>query len=193
MFEVEAFVGECRVAVQDADPRGAIRELLSRTLEARSQVSEALAREEGGINVIHNGPGLTVLNVIWAPHMTLPPHDHRMWAAIGIYDGAEENRLYRRGADRIQPAGERTLDTGDVFGLGRDAIHAVHNPRSVFTGAIHVYGGDLVNEPRSVWDPDTLSEGPYDLAEIQDRFAAANQEWRVQLGHDLDEDVVGTP
>jgi predicted metal-dependent enzyme (double-stranded beta helix superfamily) len=119
--------------------------------------------------------------------MTLYPHEHRMWAAIGIYGGAEENRLYKRGTERIQPAGERVLDAGDVLGLGRDAIHAVHNPRQVFTGAIHVYGGDFVNEPRSQWDPDTLLEEPFDMAEVNRQFAAANEQWRRELGQDLDE------
>jgi predicted metal-dependent enzyme (double-stranded beta helix superfamily) len=165
--------------------------LLQRTLESRTDVAAALAKDEGGINIIHSAPDLTVLNVIWAPHMTLYPHEHRMWAAIGIYGGAEENRLYRRGTERIQPAGDRMLDTGDVFGLGRDAIHAVHNPRGAFTGAIHVYGGDFVNEPRSQWDPDTLLEEPFDMDEVNRLFAAANEEWRSQLGDDLDEETVG--
>jgi predicted metal-dependent enzyme (double-stranded beta helix superfamily) len=189
MFDLDAFLADCQAAADDGDPRGAIREVLVRTLEARDDVSAALAKNEGGLNVLHSAPDLTVLNVIWAPHMTLYPHDHRMWAAIGIYGGAEENLLYRRGAERIQPAGERMLDTGDVLGLGRDAIHAVHNPRDTFTGAIHVYGGDFVHEPRSQWDPDTLLEGTWDMAEVQRLFAAANEEWRAQLGHDLDEDV----
>ena len=38
-----------------------------------------------------------VLNVVWAPRMSIYPHDHRMWAVIGIYGGAEDNTLFRRG------------------------------------------------------------------------------------------------
>lgn len=187
MFDLDTLVADCQSAADDADPRGAIREVLQRALESRGEVADALAGDEGGITIIHSAPDLTVLNVIWAPHMTLYPHEHRMWAAIGIYAGAEENRLYRRGTERIQPAGERVLDAGDVFGLGRDAIHAVHNPRQVFTGAIHVYGGDFVHQPRSQWDPDTLLEEPFDMTEVHRQFAAANEEWRRQLGQDLDE------
>jgi len=63
----------------------------------------------------------------------------------------------------------------------------VNNPLERFTGAIHVYGGDFVNQPRSQWDPDTLLEEPYNLAEVQRLFAAANEKWRAQLGHDLEE------
>src|SRR4029079_1617598 len=145
MFDLDTFLGDCIVAVRDSDPRAAIRGLLQRTMERSDEVRAALAKTEGGVEVLYSSPEVTVLNMVWTPHMTIAPHDHRMWAAMGIYDGAEENRLYKRGADRIQPSGERLLDTGDVFGLGSDAIHAVHIPRGRFTGAIHVYGGDFVN------------------------------------------------
>ena len=32
--------------------------------------------------------------------MDIYPHDHRMWAAIGIYAGEEDNAIYRRTAPR---------------------------------------------------------------------------------------------
>ena len=95
--------------------------------------------------------------------------------------------ITRRGEERLQEAGGRLLDVGDVFSLGADAIHSVDNPRTVFTGAIHVYGGDFVNQPRSQWDPDTLLEEPYDIDEVRRLFAQANDNWRQQLGSDLDE------
>jgi predicted metal-dependent enzyme (double-stranded beta helix superfamily) len=187
MFDIDSFVGECYEALRETDPRRAVREVLVRTLENRDQVASSLGTESGGLEILHNSPDLTVINVVWAPKMAIYPHDHRMWAAIGIYGGAEDNTLYRRGPDRLQAAGGRELRDGDVFTLGAEAIHAVTNPWDRFTGAIHVYGGDFVNQPRSQWDPDTLMEEPYDLAEVRRRFAAANAEWIAQLGHDVDE------
>ncbi len=190
MFDTARFVESCRAAITESSPRHAVRELLVRELEKSSDVADSLGRDEAGLEVLYNAEDLTVLNVIWAPGMTLYPHDHRMWAAIGIYGGQEANRLYRRGEERLQAAGERVVDTGEVFGLGPDAIHAVHNPRQAFTGAIHVYGGDFVNTPRSQWDPDRLIEEPFDLAQVRELFAQANEEWRNQLGQDLDERVL---
>ncbi|MCA1825019.1 MAG: hypothetical protein ABR520_05415 [Mycobacteriales bacterium] len=187
MFDVADLVAKCQAAVKDADPRGAVRDVVRRTLTSSTDVASVLGKDEGGLGVLYSGPDLTVLNVVWAPHMTIYPHDHRMWAVIGIYGGAETNRLYRRGAEQLQQAGERLLDTGEVFSLGRDAIHAVHNPRDRFTGAIHIYGGDFVNTPRSQWDPDTMMEQPYDLEQVRRLFAQANADWRAQLGQDLDE------
>jgi predicted metal-dependent enzyme (double-stranded beta helix superfamily) len=43
-----------------------------------------------GVNVLYRSPELTIFNLIWGPQMCQLPHDHRMWAVIGIYTGREE-------------------------------------------------------------------------------------------------------
>jgi hypothetical protein len=189
MFDIDTLVADCQAALADPDPQRTVRETLVRTLEKPTPVADILGGDTGGINIIFNSPTLTVLNVIWAPNMKLLPHDHRMWAVIGIYGGVEDNALYRRGPDKIQRAGGRVLRDGDVLALGTDAIHSVANPERRFTGALHVYGGDFVNQPRSQWDPDTLLEQPYDFEQIRQAFAAANEEWARQVGTDVDESV----
>ena len=101
-----------------------------------------------------------------------------MWAVNGIYGGEEDNVFYRRSPDGLMKSGGRRLRTAESAMLGRDAIHAVTNPRPrACTGSIHIYGGDFVNEPRSQWDPASLEERPYDLAATMEEFAAANRAW----------------
>jgi predicted metal-dependent enzyme (double-stranded beta helix superfamily) len=137
--------------------------------------------------VLFNSPELTVLNVVWAPRMSIYPHDHRMWFVIGIYGGAENNTIFRRSPNGIVRSGGKKLSERDVFSLGADAIHSVHNPMWRLTGAIHVYGGDFINQPRSEWDPESLVEQPYDAAQVRRVFAEANTAWATQVGHDLDD------
>jgi predicted metal-dependent enzyme (double-stranded beta helix superfamily) len=188
MFDQDTLIAECLQAVRtEKDPQRAVREILLKTLEKPGPVARSIGKEQGGIDIIFNSPELTVLNAIWAPNMSLYPHDHQMWACIGIYGGVEDNKLYKRGTERIQLAGGRELRESEVLALGEDAIHSVANPERRFTGAIHIYGGDFVNQPRSQWDPDTLIEQPYDLQEVLRRFAQANEDWKAQLGRDLDE------
>ncbi len=45
--------------------------------------------------MLYRDDDLTVLHVVWAPGMSIYPHDHRMWAVIGIYSGQEDNAFYR--------------------------------------------------------------------------------------------------
>ncbi|MEX2555832.1 MAG: hypothetical protein WEB06_09380 [Actinomycetota bacterium] len=190
MFDTDTLVADCLTAVKgEADARRAVREILVRTLAKPEPVAHAIGKDLGGIDLIYNSEELTVLNVIWAPGMAIYPHDHRMWAVIGIYGGVEDNTMYRRGPEQIVEAGGKSLRESDVIALGADVIHAVANPERRFTGAIHIYGGDFVNQPRSQWDPDTLMEQPYDLEQVRALFAQANADWAAQLGHDLDERI----
>ena len=190
MFDVDTLIEECRAAIKETDPRKAVREVLLRTLEQPGNVAQALTKETGGLDIIHCTDELAVLNATWAPHMTLLPHDHRMWAVIGIYGGTEDNSFFRRNESGIEQAGGRELHQSDVIALGVDAIHSVKNPERIFTGAIHVYGGDFVNQPRSQWDPDTLLEKPYDINQIRAEFARANEAWAREVAErDVDETV----
>ncbi len=177
-FDLDAFVSDCAGAARELQPALAVRDLLERALADPEAVSDVLARDEGGIDALHVSDELTILDVVWAPGMRLFPHDHRMWAAIGIYGGVEDNELFRRGAGGLTRSGGATVETGDVLLLGDDAIHAVHNPAARLTGAIHVYGGDFFRTPRSEWDPETLAEAPYDVEHAREVFAAANRSWR---------------
>jgi len=101
-----------------------------------------------------------------------------MWAVIGIYTGREDNIFWRRlpGAEggRLEAAGAKALSERDAAPLGRDIIHSVTNPIPRLTGAIHVYGGDFFETARSQWDPETLLEGPYDMARTMRVFEEAN-------------------
>jgi predicted metal-dependent enzyme (double-stranded beta helix superfamily) len=177
LFEVDAFVAVCRDCLSEPEPRRAVRELLVRTLEEAGTVAERLGRPDGGLEVLFNSPELTVLNVVWAPHMSLYPHDHLMWAVIGIYGGGEDNTLFRRSPHGLVKSGAKALREGDVFSLGSEAIHSVENPMGRLAGAIHVYGGDFVHQARSQWDPKTLEEQTYDAEQVRRVFAEANASW----------------
>jgi predicted metal-dependent enzyme (double-stranded beta helix superfamily) len=180
MFDLDDFLARCVEAGREIEPRRAVLELLARALRSPDEVARVMAPTEGGLTLLHHADDLTVLHLVWAPGMELYPHDHRMWAAIGIYAGAEDNSFYRRsGPDRrgLTASGGKRLGEGDTIVLGDDTIHRVANPRRTLTGAIHVYGGDFVNQPRSQWGPGPLVERPYDIAEARRQFAEANEAW----------------
>ena len=183
MFDIDELLDDLRAARRETEPRLAVKEVLLRALARPEAVAEALAPEEGGISLLHDSDELTVLHVVWAPNMSIYPHDHRMWAAIGVYAGQEDNTFYRRsapGAPTLTESGGKQLRTGDVAVLGDDAIHGVINPTDRLTGAIHVYGGDFFNEPRSQWGPGPLEERPYDFGDARQQVADANEAWRAR-------------
>jgi predicted metal-dependent enzyme (double-stranded beta helix superfamily) len=140
-----------------------------------------------GLHKLYQSHDLTVLNVVWAPMMTIMPHNHSMWAVIGIYTGREDNIFWRRlpgSPGRVEAAGAKALCERDAAPLGRDIIHSVTNPILRLTGAIHVYGGDFFDPThRSEWDPETLLEGPFDPERTVRRFEEANAILANRQGH----------
>ena len=182
MFDLDRFLSDCQEARAETEPRRAIRELLARTLERPGDVAAALDPTEAGFSLLHHADDLTVLNVVWAPGMDIYPHDHRMWAAIGIYAGQEDNAFFRRsglGERTLVESGGKQLFLGDTVVLGDDTIHSVTNPSRGLTGAIHVYGGDFVNQPRSQWGPGPVTERAYDIEDARRQFAQANEAWHA--------------
>src|SRR5262245_27885170 len=177
-WNTTARIIDCWAALKQATPELAVKELLERTVASPAEVEAALGTpREGKIGVLHHAPDLTILNVVWTPGMAVYPHDHRMWAVIGLYGGREDNTFYRRSPEGLQVAGGKQLETGSVAVLGQSVIHSVANPLRVFTGAIHIYGGDFFGTPRSEWDRETLQEQPYDIERARKLFSDANERW----------------
>ena len=176
MFDLKRFLAECETAVRENDGHVAVKEIVARAVSDPAAVLKAVGEPSGGgIQALHHSSALTVLNVVWPPKMTIMPHNHTMWAVIGVYTGREDNIFWRRldGGDgrRIEAAGAKALSEKDAAPLGRDIIHSVTNPIPRLTGAIHVYGGDFFGAERSEWDPETLREQRFDVERARRLFA----------------------
>jgi len=180
MFEIEQLIDDCLTARQETDDHKAVREIVARAVDDSAAVLRGLGEpKKAGVNVLYQSDGLTVLNLVWGPMMTLMPHNHAsMWAVIGIYTGREDNIFWRRISNasdgRIEAAGAEALSVGDVAPLGPEIIHSVTNPIPRLTGALHVYGGDFFGDGRSEWDAETLIEGVYDINKNLKLFQKSN-------------------
>jgi predicted metal-dependent enzyme (double-stranded beta helix superfamily) len=155
-FSIDVFVGDCLDAVRREGVSGgpAVRQILQRTVSKPSAIIAAIGEPSAApvFSTWHTSEELTVLHVVWPPTVDLMPHDHMMWASIGLYGGREDNRFFRAlPGGRLENRGGTTLLGGDTVLLGPDTIHAVANPSSAWTGAIHVYGGDYFRPGRRLW------------------------------------------
>lgn len=171
MFDKDRFIDDCVKAV--ADGQAAIREIVAEAMSDTAGIVRAIGEpRHAGITPLYQSRELTILDLVWAPCMSLMPHNHRMFSVVGIYSGREDNIFWRRTGATIAAAGARSLGTGEVATLGREVIHSVLNPIGRMTCALHVYGGDFFNpgEPRSEWDHESLAERPWDIARVKSLF-----------------------
>lgn len=164
MFDLDRFLADCVSVLGERSPQAAVQQLVHRAVSEPAEVEAALGTpKHAELTILLGTPELTVLKVVWAPGMDFRPHDHRMWAVIGIYGGREDNTFYRRSPGRLTAAGGTSLMTRDTTVLGNDVIHSVANPLGSYCAAIHVYGGEFFAARRSEWDPETGAERPFDV------------------------------
>jgi len=93
------------VAEAVSDPGGIVAELGEPT--------------EASVFALYQGDDMMVINFVWAPYMTLIPHNHNMAAAIGIYGGREDNLLWRRIKDSDRGSGP------EIEAAGADSLGPV--------------------------------------------------------------------
>ncbi len=95
MFQRDRFVEDCREGVKAG--QRAIREIVLEAVgDPAGIISELGEPTKAGVFPLYCGSDATVINFVWAPCMTLVPHNHNMFAVIGIYTGREDNMFWRR-------------------------------------------------------------------------------------------------
>jgi len=175
MFDLDRFITDCIEAYRVDPSHKLIQQVVARAVSDPSRVLRGLGEpRRAQMQKLYRSPRLTILNIIWAPGMTMVPHDHRMWAVVGLYTGREDNTFWRRikgdPHGRVEPRAALSLAAGEAKPLGKNVIHSVANPLPRLTGALHVYGGDFFATHRSEWDPETLHEERFDADRAVRRF-----------------------
>jgi predicted metal-dependent enzyme (double-stranded beta helix superfamily) len=177
MFEqAEEFVEALRQAAREDRSQRSVEPLLREALATWAGPPPWLGSPtKADISLLHADDQITVMHIVWPPHLITEPHNHNLWVTIALYQGRENNVLWSRDGDSIVAVGAETVYQGEVFSLDADAIHSVHNPLNRYTGAIHVYGGDFMATPRSEWDPEDLVERPRNMEAARLAFAKADE------------------
>lgn len=173
MFDLNDFIEDCKKAVQGGDPQGQVESLMEEAFSDPEALRQALddAAPRKDVKPLYADENLTVLRVSTPANFISPIHNHLMWVRIGILEGEEKNYLYRRTTEGGVEVDQEVVlkpETG-IFALRADAIHAIEiSPDKPLCG-LHVYGGNILERSsRSVWDPETMEELPYDFQQIMD-------------------------
>jgi predicted metal-dependent enzyme (double-stranded beta helix superfamily) len=128
--------------------------------------------------VEHGGPhGVMVLVDAWPGSWRGVVHDHCTWAVVGCAHGVEQHRFWRRvddghgpGPCRMERGTDLVARAGQVLAMGSEAIHEVDNlaPAGEVSVSLHVYGADLRNTHRLLYDPEAGVAAPHPNDEFVD-------------------------
>jgi predicted metal-dependent enzyme (double-stranded beta helix superfamily) len=155
---IEAFLAAARQALVSASPERAMRALLDTTVEALHGRSHPWIGHDDDEMLLASSPQLTVYHITLSPRIHYPPHEHRVPAMIGLYQGTETSFSYRRDGRALMQTERHDHAAPCVAALPADVIHSVVNMGDVRSAAIHVYFGDLTAVERSIWDLDLGGE-----------------------------------
>ena len=174
-FDTRQFIHACRAAATANDAvtvtRAVVREAV-RALAAGAvhlpPLDSTHALHGGGLllgrdRTLFEDDTVTVAVVETESGHLQPPHDHSMCAVIGVFEGGERNRFFRREDGRVRIATRRVVRPGEVIALRERTVHAIGADAGEPCRALHVYLGPLGLRPRSLFHPETGIEEPFDL------------------------------
>jgi predicted metal-dependent enzyme (double-stranded beta helix superfamily) len=79
MFDLEQFTADCRAALAADKSHRHVHDVVARAVADPPSVLRSLGEPKcAGLNKLYQSHDLTVLNVVWAPMMTVMPHNHSM-------------------------------------------------------------------------------------------------------------------
>ena len=112
---------------------------------------------------------LTLFSLVVPPGSATPVHDHLAWGLVGLYEGAQEERVYRltrslgEGHGELELATVRHLRTGDFYPLipPQDDIHQVMTTSSVPSISLHLLARDVGCIWRHQYEPEHARIRPF--------------------------------
>ena len=91
-FDLDRFIADCRLALAEDQSHKSVREVVGRAVSDPASILKELGEPRcAEVQKLYHSEDLTIFNVIWGPRMTIMPHNHQMWAVIGVYTGREDN------------------------------------------------------------------------------------------------------
>lgn len=104
---------------------------------------------------------LSVMAMVVPSGVATPVHDHRAWGLVGVYQGRQREKVYRRRDDGSRPdfadleqVAENILAPGDITTLvpPDGDIHMIETVSSEPSISIHILGNDIGCEHRHRYD-----------------------------------------
>ena len=163
-------------AGESANPMQAARDELE-TLRGDVAAVEAALSYVSGVGgnarqVFYRSPTITLLKVCFPAGRRTPPHDHGTWATILLLSGEEKNTLYREENGALRKASDVTLARGAILPMLGNTAHVAECISNTPAIGLHVYGGDILELPRRMWNPQTLEAHALDWT-LYEKFAQA--------------------
>lgn len=102
---------------------------------------------------------LTLFSLVVPPGSSTPVHDHLAWGLVGVYEGRQEESIYRLAgggdAGKLELVTVRQLEVGDFYDLipPDNDIHSVRTTSPTASVSLHLLAKDIGCSWRHAYDP----------------------------------------
>ena len=104
----------------------AVQALLTDLVADPQRVRDMLPNYVENDVILFEDDSISIWHCRFMPGFAVPAHDHQTHATIAVYDGAERNDFFEKGADgSLSKTREVVLEAGGVLEIGPDDIHSV--------------------------------------------------------------------
>jgi predicted metal-dependent enzyme (double-stranded beta helix superfamily) len=164
-MQAHELVAEFAGAMDGNDPMTGARGVMDELCTDPDSLVEALSYISGtggnAAQIFYRSPTLSLLKVNFPVGRRTPPHDHGTWAMILLLSGVEKNTLYRVDDDGdLRRVSEVVLERGSILPMRASAVHVAECIGGAPAIGLHVYGGDILDLKRRMWDPESLVQHP---------------------------------
>ncbi len=112
---------------------------------------------------------LTLFSLVVPPGSATPVHDHLAWGLVGLYEGAQEESIYRlvrshgEGHGDLELVTVREFRVGDFYDLipPDNDIHSVRTTSPTPSVSLHLLARDVGCIWRHAYDPDKSTVRPF--------------------------------
>lgn len=112
---------------------------------------------------------LTLFSLVVPPGSATPVHDHLAWGLVGLYEGTQEETIYRlvgshgEGHSHLEPSEVRQLRVGDFYDLipPDNDIHRVRTTSATPSVSLHLLARDIGCTWRHAYDPEQQTVRPF--------------------------------
>ena len=156
MKNLSDFIAASLEAAGTSEPINNLTELLEKTIKQGDWLTEVLPETDEDETLLYASKELTIYSINLTPGLRYPPHSHEMPVIIGFYQGCETNLFYEEQSNgELSQSGRIDFEAPCVGQLETDTIHSITNYGQSVSRAIHYYLGDLLNQSRRLWNPDS--------------------------------------
>lgn len=173
-FTLDGFLERLKTAAGGEDAATQTYQVMQQVFEHHLETASGVFSALDDDVMLYEDATISIWHYRMPTGVVVPPHDHQVYAIIGVYEGVEANHFYTLKQGELVCDAINQVGQGTAILIQPDSIHSVQTGNNRRSCAIHIYLGAFTKVERSRFDWKTGEAMPLNgLKGIQEEPLAA--------------------